>query len=100
MIGKIMEWLAEIEEEGLGDEKYVPEDVVAVISKLEIDGTGKSVLVGVFQGVKPVPGISVYKGKVIYWGRWEITPTRVGCVAPDAGPIPFYSECFHVIERQ
>lgn len=67
MNAKIMEWMAEIEEEGLEDEEYVPEDVVANISNMEVDESQRTAIVSCLQGIKGAPGETVLKTKKLHW---------------------------------
>ncbi|RDW57355.1 hypothetical protein BP5796_12805 [Coleophoma crateriformis] len=60
MVGMIMKCMSEIEEEGLSDEEYVPEDVVANIANMQVDEARRSVVVGCLQGTKGVPGETPY----------------------------------------
>jgi len=98
MIGKIMEWMAEIEEEGLGEEEYVPEDVVANIANLKVDGTPKSVLIGCIQGLKGLPGKTVYKEKLLYWGTNPIPTEIVTGASNNTGWTPIIGECLPNME--
>lgn len=98
MIGKTMEWLADIEEGGLRDEEYVPEDVMANITSMKVDGVRKSVLVGCNQGVIGYPGMRVYKEKIIYWGRETaqtgevVDAVPIGCRGMDEDVDPINSQ--------
>ena len=67
MLGKIIEWMSQIEEEGLGEEEYVPEDAVATVANIKVDEAQRSVLVGVLQGLKGIPGKTVFKETTLYW---------------------------------
>lgn len=67
MLAKVMEWMAEIEEEGLGDEEYVPEDKATRLVQLEMDEGRKSALVGFSQGAEGKEGGVVLRVKTVYW---------------------------------
>jgi len=62
-----MEWMVEIEEEGLGDEEYVPEHKATRLVQLEIDEGRKSALVGFSQGAEGSKGGAVLRVKTVYW---------------------------------
>jgi hypothetical protein len=67
MLAKVMEWMAEIEEEGLGYKKYVPEDKATRLVQLEMDEGAKSALVGFSQGAEGNEGGVVLRVKTVYW---------------------------------
>jgi hypothetical protein len=67
MLAKVMEWMAEIEEEGLGDEEYVPEDKATRLVQLEMDEGRKSALVGFSQRAEGKEGGVVLRVKTVYW---------------------------------
>ncbi|RDW63314.1 hypothetical protein BP6252_10859 [Coleophoma cylindrospora] len=67
MVGMVMKWMSEIEEEGLGEEEYVPEDVVANIANMQVDEARRSVVVSCVQGIKGIPGETVFKETTLYW---------------------------------
>jgi hypothetical protein len=67
MLAKVIEWMVEIEEEGLGDEEYVPEDKATKLVQLELDEARKSALVGFSQGLEGNEGGVVLRVKTVYW---------------------------------
>lgn len=67
LVGKMLEWIAEIEEEGLTDEEYVPEDAVATMTGLLVDGDGKSALIKCRQRVRGTVLDTVLKETTIDW---------------------------------
>ena len=67
MTGKIMKWISELEEEGLGDEEYVPEDVAAKLVILELNKVGRTTRVGCVKPDKEVPGKTVLRETTIAW---------------------------------
>lgn len=83
MMAKIMEWLVEIEEEGLENEEYVPEDVAAAITSLKIDGIKETVLVTAIQGVKGHAEEKVFIKRLIYWGVESNSSSTCSCVSID-----------------
>lgn len=68
MMGRIMKWQAEIEEEGLRDEdEYVPEDGMATIVHLKVDEELRTVFITCSVGVRGHPGESVLKNTELVW---------------------------------
>jgi hypothetical protein len=67
ILAKVMEWMAEIEEEGLGDEDYVPEDKATELVQLEMDEGRESALVVFSQGAEGSEGGVVFRVKRVYW---------------------------------
>ncbi|CZR69512.1 uncharacterized protein PAC_19412 [Phialocephala subalpina] len=68
IVGEVMQWLMKIEEEGLGDEEYVPEDGVANVFEIKgvANAGGKSkTSVKCKQNVKGSPGKSILKETII-----------------------------------
>jgi len=60
----ILSWMSEIEELGLGEEEYVPEDSIAKIIEWEFDDEKKSAFVACLQG--PLEK-KVLRETVIHW---------------------------------
>lgn len=67
MLGKIIEWMAEIEEAELGDEIYVPEDGVAMIVDMKIDEPRRIVMVKCAKGIIGQPGKTEVFGTTLHW---------------------------------
>jgi hypothetical protein len=67
MLAKVMEWKAEIEEEGLGDEDYVPKDKATKLVQLEMDEGRETALVVFSQGAEGSEGGVVFRVKTVYW---------------------------------
>ena len=67
MMGKIMQFQAEIEEEGLTDEEYVPEDMMSTITELKVDESLRTVLVTCSVSVRGCPGETVMKSIELAW---------------------------------
>jgi hypothetical protein len=67
MTGKIMQWMSDIEEEGLGDEKCVPEDAVAKIMDMKVDSTQRTTQLSDIQGVRGCPGQNQLQKTTIHW---------------------------------
>lgn len=67
MIGRIMNFQAEIEEVGLGDEEYVPEDMMSTITELKVDVSLKTVFITCSAGMRGCPGVTVLKSTKLAW---------------------------------
>lgn len=67
MMGKVMYWMAEIEEEGLGDEDYVPEDGMARILVLKVNEPQRTVFVACSKGIRGFPGETVRMETTLSW---------------------------------
>jgi hypothetical protein len=68
MMGRIMKFQAEIEEEGLGDdEEYVPEDGMSTIVHLKVDARLRTMFVACSLGIRGHPGESVMKQTELIW---------------------------------
>ncbi|KAE9367698.1 hypothetical protein N431DRAFT_348684 [Stipitochalara longipes BDJ] len=68
MMGKVMKFQAEIEEEGLGDEdEYVPEDGMSTITYLNVDESLRTVFITCSVGVRGHPGESMIKSTKLVW---------------------------------
>ncbi|KAN0095463.1 hypothetical protein V8E51_016174 [Hyaloscypha variabilis] len=67
MIGRIMKFQAEIEEEGLEDGEYVPEDGISTITELKVDESLKTLFVTCSLGVRGRPGETVMKSTELPW---------------------------------
>jgi hypothetical protein len=55
MLGKIMQWMAEIEEEGLGNEEYVPEDGMATLIDVRVEEPQRTVFVSCSKSTEDLP---------------------------------------------
>ena len=67
MMGKVMEWMADKEEEGLGDEEYVPEDGIANICALDVNEPNRTVFVRCSKGVRGQPGMEEILQTTLSW---------------------------------
>ncbi|CZR64930.1 uncharacterized protein PAC_14830 [Phialocephala subalpina] len=67
MIARIMEWMVEIEEGGLTDEEYVPEDAISNVTILKIDVPSRTVYVELIQGVRGQGEKTAMKSKTMNW---------------------------------
>ncbi|KAL2064368.1 hypothetical protein VTL71DRAFT_4862 [Oculimacula yallundae] len=67
MIVKILQWISTLEEEGLTDEEYVPEDVFATLTELKVDAENNIAFVQCVQGVRGCPGQTVLKETTVSW---------------------------------
>jgi hypothetical protein len=68
MMGRIMNFQAEIEEEGLGDdEEYVPEDGMLTIVYLKVDEPLRIVFITCALGIRGHPWESVMKQTELIW---------------------------------
>jgi hypothetical protein len=68
MMGRIMSFQAEIEEEGLDDdEEYVPEDGMSTIVHLKVDESTRTVFITCSVGIRGRPGESVTKRTELVW---------------------------------
>lgn len=67
MVTKVLEWISAIEEEGLGDEEYVPEDGIATMTALKVDAENRSAYVQCIQGVRGCQGQTILKENTVYW---------------------------------
>jgi len=68
LIGSYSKWLAEIEEEGLGDEEeYVPHELVISTMNVDIDVINKTAKLTAFQKVRNDPDRTVKRQTVIRW---------------------------------
>jgi hypothetical protein len=67
MMGKVMYWMAEIEEEELEDEEYVPEDGMARILNLKVDEPRRTVFISCSKGIRGVPGETVMMETTLRW---------------------------------
>ena len=56
MSGKILEWMSEIEEEGLGDEEYVPEEAIAKPVFKKVDTAARTFELSAIQQDRQSPG--------------------------------------------
>ncbi|KAE9363550.1 hypothetical protein N431DRAFT_550357 [Stipitochalara longipes BDJ] len=66
LTGKVIAWIAQLEEVGLTDEEYVPDDAVLRVTSLETDSTKRSTIV---RGIQNVRGSrsKVVRQTIIYW---------------------------------
>ncbi|KAK0121734.1 hypothetical protein ONS95_010020 [Cadophora gregata] len=67
MIVKVLEWITEIEEVGLGDDEYVPEDRMATLTGLRVDAESRTAVVKCVQGVRGCPGQTIERENTLYW---------------------------------
>jgi hypothetical protein len=65
--GKAMQWLSEIEEAGLDDEDYVPEDAVASIVEKNVDAISRTLKLTAVQQDRERPGSTLLRQTVIHW---------------------------------
>lgn len=67
MVGKIMQYMSEVEEEGLDEEEeYVPEEKMTRMSDVRCDAVNRSVFVQLTHGVKSRPGEAVIREKTLH----------------------------------
>ncbi|KAH6712451.1 hypothetical protein BKA61DRAFT_485552 [Leptodontidium sp. MPI-SDFR-AT-0119] len=67
IITKVLEWISAIEEDGLTDEEYVPEDGIATLTAYKVDSENRSVYVQCVQGVRGGKGQATVKETIVYW---------------------------------
>ncbi|MAD81638.1 MAG: hypothetical protein CL912_01630 [Deltaproteobacteria bacterium] len=67
MVIKVLSWITEIEEVGLVDEEYVPEDCVATVTGLKVDAENRTAVIQCLQGVRGCPGQTIPKENTVYW---------------------------------
>ena len=67
LIGTYSQWLADIEEEGLGDEEYVPHELVTSITDVDYDTIQRTAKLTAFQKVKDDPGKMAQRQTIISW---------------------------------
>ncbi len=67
LIAKYSQWLAEIEEEGLEDEEYVPHDLVGSLVAVDHDPIGRTVRLVAFKRVRDPVGTMVRREAVLNW---------------------------------
>ena len=67
LIGKYSQWVAEIEEEGLGDEEYVPHDLATWLVAADHDPIERTVRLAAFQKFRDSPEKTVRREAGISW---------------------------------
>ena len=67
VVGKAMEWLTSIEEEGLTDEEHVPEEAVVKMFKMQNDSEAKITVVSCQQPLQNSPGETIERTAIIPW---------------------------------
>ena len=67
LIAKYSQWLAEIEEEGLEDEEYVPHDLVGGLVAADHDPIRRTVRLVAFKRVRNPVGTMVRREAVLSW---------------------------------
>ncbi|KAH7348427.1 hypothetical protein BKA65DRAFT_397532 [Rhexocercosporidium sp. MPI-PUGE-AT-0058] len=67
MVTKVLEWISALEDEGLTDEEYIPEDAIATLSALKVDAENRSAYVQCIQGVRGAQGQTTVKETTISW---------------------------------
>jgi len=65
--GKAMQWVLELEEVGLTDQVYVPEDAVLKITNMDTNTAARTTLVRGVQNVRGCKGKTVLRDTVIQW---------------------------------
>lgn len=67
LIGKYSQWIAEIEEEELGDEEYVPHDLATVLTGVDHDSSKRTAKLVTYQKFRNPPGKMVRRETVVSW---------------------------------
>ncbi|PMD47437.1 hypothetical protein L207DRAFT_478524 [Hyaloscypha variabilis F] len=66
---KVIAWVAQLEEVGLTDEDYVPDDAVLRVTSMDSDTSTRSTLVRGVQRVRGTKSRTILRETVIYWDR-------------------------------
>jgi hypothetical protein len=67
VIGKYSQWIAELDEEELGDEEYVPHDLASVLVEVDPDKLNRTAKFVAYKKSRNSLGKLVRREKVVSW---------------------------------
>lgn len=67
VIGKYSQWIAEIDDEELGDEEYVPHDLASVLVEVDANRLNRTAKFAAYKNSRNSPGKLIRRETVVSW---------------------------------